>query len=142
MKLLKIDAQGYFIEDIITDKIPTITETQIDAEGNPIEVQVSDPHYITTPCEGKFYKPKWNGTEWVEGMSQTEITTIQDNEQQAKQEREELKSRIENAPNRVDSLENENATLWYEKMMSDNKIKAAENEVASLWYELMMIGGA
>jgi hypothetical protein len=65
MKLFrKIDEQGYFIEDVLFDSHPIIT---VD------EVEVLDPHYIDTPCDGGFYKPKWNGSEWVEGKSQEEI---------------------------------------------------------------------
>lgn len=31
---------------------------------------------IETPCLTPFYKPKWNGTEWVEGMAQKEIDSL------------------------------------------------------------------
>ncbi len=75
MKLLKIDEQGYFIEDIITDKIPIIREVLV-VEGEEVEVEIPNPQYITIPCQGGFYRPMWNGAEWVEGMSQEEIDTL------------------------------------------------------------------
>ena len=31
---------------------------------------------IETPCEGGFYKPKWNGKKWIEGLTQIEIDAI------------------------------------------------------------------
>jgi len=66
MKLLRIDEQGLFIEDVIVDKIPTII---VD------EVEVNDPLYIQETPVG-FYLPKWSGSEWVEGKTQAEIDTI------------------------------------------------------------------
>ena len=31
---------------------------------------------IETPCPEGFQIPKWNGTEWVEGMTQEEIDSL------------------------------------------------------------------
>lgn len=80
MKLLKIDDQGYFIEDVILDKRPTVTveEEVTDENGitDTVLVQVPDPHYITTPCPGGFYTPRWDGEKWVEGKAQEEIDAI------------------------------------------------------------------
>ena len=68
MKLFrKIDEQGYFIEDVLFESHPTII---VD------EVEVLDPQYIDVPCYGGFYKPKWNGSEWVEGLTELEIDDI------------------------------------------------------------------
>lgn len=55
-KVLKIDNNGFFVEDVILK----------DSE----EILVD---YIQTECPDGFYKPKWNGTEWVEGLTQEEI---------------------------------------------------------------------
>jgi hypothetical protein len=52
----KIDEQGYFIED---DFVEDITEFTIE-----------------TPVPQGFYKPKWNGAEWIEGLTQSEIDAI------------------------------------------------------------------
>lgn len=77
IKLLKIDENGMFIEDVIVKEIPTVTHE--DEEGNL--TLIPDPQFIQTPCEGGFYKPKWNGTEWVEGLSQAEIDAIKNTPQ-------------------------------------------------------------
>lgn len=71
MKLLKIDEQGFFIEDVITDKIPQITVE--DEEGNLS--LINDPQYIEKPCPDGFYRPRWVG-DWVEGLTQEEIESI------------------------------------------------------------------
>lgn len=69
MKLYrKIDNEGLFIEDILLEEIPFT----YDEEFN----KIYDPHFIETPCYGGFYKPKWNGTEWIEGLTLEEIEEI------------------------------------------------------------------
>lgn len=75
MKLLKIDDNGFFVEDVIKDKYPLITETQV-IDGVETEVQIKDPQYISTQCQGGLYKPKWDGEKWVEGLTQEEIEEI------------------------------------------------------------------
>lgn len=50
---------GMFIEDILLD------------ENEEIPVDC-----IETPCPQGLYRPKWNGTEWVEGLTQSEIDAI------------------------------------------------------------------
>ena len=52
----KIDEQGFFIEDTFAVELNEYT--------------------IETPCPSGFYRPKWNGTEWVEGMAQEEIDLL------------------------------------------------------------------
>lgn len=51
----KIDDAGLFLEDVITDTVPTLEDGTV------------DPHYIEIPCPSGFYHPKWTGAEWVEG---------------------------------------------------------------------------
>lgn len=58
-KVLKINSKGYFIEDIILQ----------DGDQTPTDC-------IETQCQGGFYKPRWNGTSWVEGLTQEEINNI------------------------------------------------------------------
>lgn len=41
----------------------------------------------------------------------------------------------------IEQLENENAELWYAKMLDEARISEHDNEIAELWYE-MMTGGA
>ena len=68
-----IDSNGLFIGD---DFVDTLTEFTIE-----------------TPCEGGLYKPKWNGTKWIEGLTQTEIDAIK-NIIPPKTEMEELQDQI------------------------------------------------
>lgn len=51
-----IDENGLFIEDGFVEELTEFT--------------------IETPCPGGFYLPKWNGTEWVEGMTQEDIDLL------------------------------------------------------------------
>ena len=66
----KIDKDGYFIEDIILNEQPFITQ-----EIDGVETQVPNPHYIITKPEG-LYKPKWDREQWVEGLTDSEIQTL------------------------------------------------------------------
>lgn len=59
IKLIKIDDSGVFIEDVIVKEKPSDMK-------NLIEVS----------CPDGFYKPKWNGAAWVEGLSQEELDII------------------------------------------------------------------
>ena len=68
-----IDENGLFIKD---DFVEELTPTTIE-----------------TPCEDGFYKPKWNGTEWVEGLTTDEIIAIK-NVEQPKSEIELLQEQI------------------------------------------------
>lgn len=49
MQAIKIDIDGYFLEDI------------------PVWDEVEAEDIVTTPCPGGFFKPRWDGTQWVEG---------------------------------------------------------------------------
>lgn len=51
-----VDENGLFIEDAFVDELTEFT--------------------IETPCPSGFYKPKWNGEKWVEGLSEEEIAEI------------------------------------------------------------------
>ena len=77
MKLIRINTEtGMFIEDVIVSTFPQITAE--DEEGNL--TQVNDPQYVSTPCEGGFYHPKWNGESWEEGLTPEEIQIIIDSQ--------------------------------------------------------------
>lgn len=102
MKYIKIDSQGFYEGDIFLQEPPvktqTITKTryelipEYDAEGvlikedsQPIEYQVIETvtdengnpvleeGFVAVECQGGFHHPKWNGTEWVEGLTPEEI---------------------------------------------------------------------
>lgn len=64
----KIDENGLFIEDVILSEPPILT----DDNGNTI----SDPHYINETVPQGFYHPRWNGSEWIEGLTDEEIAEI------------------------------------------------------------------
>ena len=74
-KVLKIDNQGFFLEEVILE----------DDELTPsdcIEVE-----YL----QG-FQKPKWNGTAWVEGLSQAEIAELNKPKQQEPTEKDRIEA--------------------------------------------------
>lgn len=68
IKLLKIDPNGLFIEDVIMDSIPMIIQG---------DEQIPDPRYIAVSCQEGFRHPKWTGTEWVEGLEQSKLDEIE-----------------------------------------------------------------
>ena len=49
----RIDADGYFVEDMFVDSL--------------------DDMLIEVLCPEGLYRPRWNGTEWVEGETQANI---------------------------------------------------------------------
>ena len=68
-----IDDKGLFIEDTFVEELTEFT--------------------VETLCTEGFYKPKWNGTKWIEGLTQTEINAIK-NVVTPKTEIEELQDQI------------------------------------------------
>ena len=48
-----IDENGFFVEDAFADELTENT--------------------IETPCPAGFYKPKWDGEKWVEGLTEQEM---------------------------------------------------------------------
>lgn len=73
MKLYrKIDNEGYFIEDVLLEEIPYIYDEDFN--------KIYDEHYIGMQVPQGLYKPKWDGTKWIEGMLQEEIENIQNQE--------------------------------------------------------------
>lgn len=97
---------------------------------------------ISEPLEGPWkpylegfdglYKPKWNGTKWVEGLSAEELEEIK-NRPLEPSERELMETRIK-------QLEEENADVWFELMHKEARIAEHDTEIASIWYEIMTGG--
>lgn len=58
-KVLKIDKQGYFLEDVIIE----------DDEFTPKDC-------VETECPDGFYKPRWNGSMWIERLTPQEIEEL------------------------------------------------------------------
>lgn len=61
MKYYKIDTNGFYEEDVITDK------------------EIKDNTLISIKYKGGFYKPLWNGSAWVEGATEEEIKAWEEN---------------------------------------------------------------
>lgn len=76
-KVIKIDSNGYFVEDVILES----------EEITPIDC-------IEIECHEGFYKPKWNGSRWIEGLTQEEIEELK-NKPVPKTELEILKETVE-----------------------------------------------
>ena len=68
MLLRKIDNDGFFVEDYILESIPVIKIQ----DGK----EIADPYYIETLCPDGFYRPRWDGTQWIEALIQAEIDVI------------------------------------------------------------------
>lgn len=58
-KVIKIDSNGYFIEDVILENEEITPEECIEIE-----------------CPQGFYKPRWDGSRWIEGLTQEEIEEL------------------------------------------------------------------
>jgi hypothetical protein len=56
MFVRKIDQNGFFLEDAFVDEVNAFT--------------------IETPCPSGFYHPKWDDSQWVEGLTAEEISAL------------------------------------------------------------------
>lgn len=81
-KVLKIDAKGFYIEDVI------------------LKDEITPNDCIEIECLGSFYKPRWNGIEWFEGATEEEINSIKN--QPTPKTREQL---LEEELNRVKAMQ-------------------------------------
>jgi hypothetical protein len=55
----RIDGKGFFVEPVIVD------------ENDPLGLDL-----IETPVPEGLYKPKWNGTQWIEVLPQEEVDVL------------------------------------------------------------------
>ncbi len=76
-KVLKINEDGFFIEDVVLEDEESIPEGCIEVE-----------------CPQGFYKPRWDGSMWIEGLTQEEIEELK-NKPVPKTELEILKETVE-----------------------------------------------
>jgi hypothetical protein len=78
--LTEIIQEAITKEDGTTDTIDiekVVMQDIIDEEGEVIgQEPVISPFYISEPCPEGFYRPKWDGEKWIEGLSQEEIEAI------------------------------------------------------------------
>lgn len=59
-KVLRIDIEGFFLEDIILEDDDDITPSDC------VEIE----------CPEGFYRPRWDGQRWIEGLTQEEIEEL------------------------------------------------------------------
>ncbi|MEK5175078.1 hypothetical protein NST63_17925 [Heyndrickxia sp. FSL W8-0496] len=64
-QVYRLDSKNFLVETLVVE---------FDKEGNPIDKLESN--IIITSPPHQIYKPKWTGTEWVEGATQEEIDGI------------------------------------------------------------------
>ncbi|MDW0112201.1 hypothetical protein QT711_03325 [Sporosarcina saromensis] len=79
IQFYKIDDDGFFLEPVVFD-YKKVGELPLNLISKPIP-------------EG-FYRPKWTGTEWIEGLTESEIDAIK-NRPQEPSELEKLKSAVD-----------------------------------------------
>lgn len=58
-QVYRIDANGYYVEPVLID-----------------EDEETPPDCVETPFQDGMYKPQWDGTQWVEGLTQEEVEAI------------------------------------------------------------------
>ncbi|EHI98056.1 hypothetical protein CDLVIII_1357 [Clostridium sp. DL-VIII] len=68
-KVLKIDDNGFFIEDVLLEN-----------------KEITPDDCIEINCPVGFYKPKWDGDKWVEGLTKEELNVIKNKTIQPTQE--------------------------------------------------------
>jgi hypothetical protein len=67
-QVFKVDADGYYVEDVILSRPKG-------RDGKYPPWDVPDDCVETKPPEGLF-QLKWNGTDWEEGLSQTDVDQL------------------------------------------------------------------
>ncbi len=79
-KYIQIDDQGFYVTDVIVSTPETIDEAKLlglpvdDEQGTFSVPSVPIGVIEQEPSQSKaFYRPKWNGSAWVEGLSKAEI---------------------------------------------------------------------
>ena len=67
-KWIRIDENGFFVEDVLFD-----------------DGVIVDEDIVTTPVPEGSHRPRWNGTGWVEGLTQQELDAIKNRPKPKKQ---------------------------------------------------------
>lgn len=75
-KVIRIDKCGFYVEDVVLQDIDLAPYDCVDLH-----------------CPDGLYKPKWTGSEWVEGLSKSEIEELKSNPI-PKNDIEELKEQV------------------------------------------------
>lgn len=88
IQYLKIDDNGFYVEPVFLNDNETVPSNCI----------------MPYAPEQRFYKPKWNGLQWVEGLSQQEIDSINNNQPKPLPTLEELKTNQDLIQKALDDL--------------------------------------
>jgi hypothetical protein len=90
MQVSLIDENGFFIKPDIVEESSALTKNQ---------VQIL--------CPNGFYKPKWNGEQWIEGLTNEEIDAIKASVP-AQPTPEELQQQLSEIQAQIQLLSNQN----------------------------------
>ena len=82
--VFEIDEMGYVIDTYVAD---------VDENGSILNSV--KPNLVSNAMANGLFKPKWNGTEWIEGATQEEIDELTKVEPSPPTETEMLKQRLE-----------------------------------------------
>jgi hypothetical protein len=108
-----VDANGFFVMDFL--------------EGMTLDEGLT---LVTVPCPDGFYRPRWDGTAWVEGLSQEEIDaiinapkprTLEDDVTDLKQQNAQLLIALAQKDLTINALKQQNATIML--TLARNNIK-------------------
>lgn len=83
-QVYKIDDNGFYVEPVLISVDEELTEDLVEI-----------------PFPNSLYRPKWTGTEWIEGATQEEIDHIKNQQPE---------------PNEVEKIKQENEKLKYQLM--------------------------
>lgn len=85
-QVYKIDDNGFYVEPVLVSVDEELTEDLVEI-----------------PFPNGLYRPKWTGTEWIEGATQEEIDNIK-NQQPEPNEVEKIKQHLINTENALLSI--------------------------------------
>lgn len=123
IKVIAIDEEGYFLEDVV-DEMENLYETIIDGDG--MEQSLLKKGLVDVESPQGLYKPKWTGTEWVEGKPLAEIEAIK-NQPVVPTPLEILQQETEQLNKSVVSLESEIQTAEQKYNRLDKNITSIED---------------
>jgi hypothetical protein len=77
MIVYKVDQNGFEIDNFLAeDKGNVLSVLTGTKDGQEVWEDKPKSDYVLVPPAQSFYKRKWNGSSWIEGLSQTEINAI------------------------------------------------------------------
>lgn len=114
IEVLQIDVNGYIVEPLVINQ----GERLLDDEGNErADIVYDKPKGLHTPM--------WNGIEWEEGLTTTEIEAIKNTPREL-------------TP--IELLQQENSSLIIDNIEKENRIMQLEQQQADLTLELVSKG--